>query len=638
MSKPIRLWRPRQTRTSDDAGTTILKTTLPQAPRTSAPYQLAAETREPPNHVPSLTYFCIRALLDYPDQIHALGSLRLTYSPPETPEAYDILRELIPSYRTDQPLDLAIVDPRLWALLIQLYNDLPAVLRLYTVPLADAHLPLLQRIPPTSDFALVTILELPGCRELTDQNVLLLKDLHNLCAFDASGTALGAWGVKTLAKTLTICQDEDTMNTPSGPYRRGPWGLRILSLRNCMNIDDDIFNCLPMFPLLSVVDIRGTPCRPQIVDSFRPCAHDGLFHPTPLLDALDTLDALAQSRKQSLFAHARPYKLRIHRLEHEKPAPASSRARDQGPSSSLGNRRDVFLPPRTVSLLSLGAANRLLESPISRYRYSTSGHARKRASSAPGSTDTRFILFRFPPDWSLLPASAGYSQTPCFGYTRKKVKLDVPLEDPLSVPEGVCDRADVKASMTALQASLKQREEALTPDSRTRSEAAPETERLVSRNPFARTAQSAVKTTKACPGSQKDIAVLSPRVRPHPRVEETPPTADPDAASPPKAKALKPISQLRIPPPPAPPSGSKSRKREQSVRPTPKSNKQMTISESLFADGKTSETARGSIKPETKGGPVPPSTKLSAKSKPASTGKPRSRTSFDLRAWCASGE
>ena len=255
MSRPIRLWRPSQTRSSDDAGITILKCALPQSSRHPAPYEIAAQARGKPNHLPSLSYFCIQALLDYPEQVHALGPLRLTYRPPDTPEAHDILRELIPSYRTGEALDARLVDPRLWALLVQLYRDLPPQFRSYTLPLGDRHLPLLQRIPPTAEFALVTTLALPACKELTDTNIVLLKDMHSLSAFDASGTALSSWAIKVLSKTLTTVDDEDAVDVPQCANRRGPWGLRILSLRNCMNVGKTVFDYLPLFPLLSVVGV-----------------------------------------------------------------------------------------------------------------------------------------------------------------------------------------------------------------------------------------------------------------------------------------------------------------------------------------------------------------------------------------------
>lgn len=261
MSRPIRLWRPRQTSTSDDAGITILKSILPQWPLRPPPYEVADKGRDKPSHLPSLAYFCIRALLDYPDQVHTLGPLRLTYRAPETPDACDILRELIPWYRSDQPLDMAQVDPRLWALLVQLYNNIPAQFHRYTLPLGDRHLPLLQYIPSTPDFALITILELPGCTELTDRNVVLLKDLHNLCTFDASGTALGVWGVKTLTATLRFAAAEAADMSSAVYGRRGPWGLRILSLRNCMNINNKVHHYLSMFPLLSVVGTSSTCSR-----------------------------------------------------------------------------------------------------------------------------------------------------------------------------------------------------------------------------------------------------------------------------------------------------------------------------------------------------------------------------------------
>ena len=35
--------------------------------------------------------------------------------------------------------------------------------------------------------------------------------------------------------------------------RRGPWAIRIFNLRNCKNVDNGIFSCLPKFVLLSVI-------------------------------------------------------------------------------------------------------------------------------------------------------------------------------------------------------------------------------------------------------------------------------------------------------------------------------------------------------------------------------------------------
>lgn len=254
MSKPIVLWRRRATLASDDACTTIHKYALAPPP-IRPPYQPPATdpTAHTLSYVPPLTYFCIQKLIQHADQLHFIGSARLLYEPPQSLGSYDVLRAVIPSYVPDEPLDLSLVDPRLWVVLVQLYNSLPESLRTYVLPLADPHLPLLQRIPCTPDFALLTVLELPGCQELTDGTVVELKALHGLCAFDASGTMLTAHGVRTLAKTLVFGEDEEEVGAAMQRPRRGPWGLRILSLRNCPNIKSEVFECLPMFPLLSVV-------------------------------------------------------------------------------------------------------------------------------------------------------------------------------------------------------------------------------------------------------------------------------------------------------------------------------------------------------------------------------------------------
>ncbi|OSD01555.1 hypothetical protein PYCCODRAFT_1445560 [Trametes coccinea BRFM310] len=252
--KPIVLWRPKATLASDDACTTILQYKLPPAPSTiPPPYQSPHDSGVRLLYVPSLTYFCIKALAEYPDEIHALGPARLRYEPPRSRSNFDILAALIPTYRPfsrdADSFDLSLVDPRLWAVLVQIYDNLPAAFRQYTLPLSDLHLPLLQSIPSTQYFSLITVLSLRSCRMLTDDNVVELRHIHTLAALDASVTGLGTWGIQRLAKSLAW-SEADAMHPAQ---RRGPWGLRILYLENCMNIDDNVLYWLVKFPLLSVV-------------------------------------------------------------------------------------------------------------------------------------------------------------------------------------------------------------------------------------------------------------------------------------------------------------------------------------------------------------------------------------------------
>ncbi|KAI8998671.1 hypothetical protein BD414DRAFT_533505 [Trametes punicea] len=318
--KPIILWKPQATLASDDACTTILQYKLPPAPSTILPpYQSPHGPEVRLRYVPPLSYFCVKAIAEYPDELHALGAARLRYQAPWSRDQFDILSALIPTYRpfsgNEGSFDLRLVDPRLWAVLVQIYEDLPDVFRQYTLPLSDAHLPLLQTIPSTKHFSLITILSLRECRMLTDDNVVELRHLPTLAAFDASVTALGTWGVQRLAKSLAW-SEADEMHPVE---RRGPWGLRIMYLRDCINIDDKVLYWLTRFPLLSVVDLRGTVCKPwrHCNLPFKPCSDTRLYHPTELKKALDHLASRAEARKTLLFSHPSPYILNVDSLHHK---------------------------------------------------------------------------------------------------------------------------------------------------------------------------------------------------------------------------------------------------------------------------------------------------------------------------------
>ncbi|KAI0637013.1 hypothetical protein C8Q77DRAFT_541098 [Trametes polyzona] len=355
--KAIVLWDPKvhAKLASDDACTTILQYELPRAPSTiRPPYQSPHASDVKLRYVPPLSYFCIKALAEYPDEMHALGSARLLYQAPWSPDHFDILSALIPTYRPldedNDSFDLSLVDPRLWAVLIQAYEGLPDAFRRYTLPLSDAHLPLLQTIPSTKHFCLITTLSLSRCPMLTDDTVLELRHLHTLAALDVSVTALGTWGIRRLVSSLAWSEGEEAARRAE---RRGPWGLRILDLRNCINIDDKVLSWIKRFPLLSVVDLRGTVCRPwrQPDFPFTASANTGLYHPTPLTEALDHL----AERKAGLFSHPKPFVLKVDKIHHDAtPTHSGSHrvnklydANDDGyrPKwQSIGRRTDVFRP------------------------------------------------------------------------------------------------------------------------------------------------------------------------------------------------------------------------------------------------------------------------------------------------------
>lgn len=191
-----------------------------------------------PGPVPPLAYFCIRTLIDYADQVHGLGSHRIRCQP-------QVLRALSPSAFGDIDADtrcLCKLDPRLWSIIAQVYSGLPKGLQSYHIPLGDRHLPLLQAIPSTPSFALVTVLNLAGC--VSDDTSHALKTLHGLCALDISQTSISHLGIRHFAPTIT--------GDPSDA-RYGTRGLRILRLCGCPQITGQVIGAVSNFQLLAIL-------------------------------------------------------------------------------------------------------------------------------------------------------------------------------------------------------------------------------------------------------------------------------------------------------------------------------------------------------------------------------------------------
>lgn len=249
MATVISLDNPRTVQTSDEAGTLILQSVLPST-RNAITYKDEMLMFRKKSQFPRLGSFCVRALLDYTDQLYVLGKIRLNCVDTHTRRRdgkrisnHHILKSLLPNWGTPF-FSLADIDPRLWANIIQIYEDLPEELRTLPIQLADPHLPLLQQIPSTSNFALITVLNLSRSQTLTDASILALKALHNLCALDISCTEVTSHGLRRLSRTL-IFNDIGK--------RRGPWTLRILRMRDCRKIDNEIFSFLKDFPLLCAI-------------------------------------------------------------------------------------------------------------------------------------------------------------------------------------------------------------------------------------------------------------------------------------------------------------------------------------------------------------------------------------------------
>lgn len=243
MSAPIKLWNPKSTRGSDDAGVLITKTVLPPNIKRETLYtdSDAVNSSQSLSFVPKLEYFCLKVLSKYPEELHVAGCQKLRYTSKKAKT--DVFRCLFPAWGTSS-FSLSEIEPRLWATVVQLYANVPEILSSYPIALEDAYLPLLQRIPSTDHFAMITVLDLRSCQELTDETIIALKALDHLCALDATDTSLSSRGIKQLSRSLLVNDVGE---------KRGPWGLRILRLQGCMNLDNDVFSCLSSFPLLCAV-------------------------------------------------------------------------------------------------------------------------------------------------------------------------------------------------------------------------------------------------------------------------------------------------------------------------------------------------------------------------------------------------
>lgn len=267
--------------------------------------------------VPPLAYFCIRTLVNYADQVHSVGSHRIRCQP-------EVLRALSPSAFGDINVAarcLCKLDPRLWSIIAQVYSDLPRGLQNYHIPLGDIHLPLLQAIPSTPSFALITVLSLARC--VKDETSHALKSLHGLCALDLSQTPISHLGIRHFAPTTT--------SKPSDP-RYGTRGLRILRLCNCPGITDQVIGAVSDFPLLAIlgsyhlqpyyrtthaeIDLRGTSCSQDLSSGvFRRSKKNqrNLFQ-CSLQDALQRLRD--SNTRNTLFSHPDPFVIHVNTEFH----------------------------------------------------------------------------------------------------------------------------------------------------------------------------------------------------------------------------------------------------------------------------------------------------------------------------------
>ncbi|CAE6418685.1 unnamed protein product [Rhizoctonia solani] len=190
--------------------------------------------------------------------------------------------------------DISLLDPATWAFLIRLYNGLPEHYSRYKLALNDPYLPMLSAIPSTANFSIITVLDLSGCDDLHDSNISQLKILTSLCVLDTSCTHLTDQAVRNLMSTLLLQEP--------GPLRLQSW-----SLRNCADVTNRSIESLGYFPMLCLLDLRGTKVEPHRsmrrllswnCDLLPPQEHFDFFWPQPQFG----IPALIQDLKSTAYS------------------------------------------------------------------------------------------------------------------------------------------------------------------------------------------------------------------------------------------------------------------------------------------------------------------------------------------------
>ncbi|KAG8746328.1 hypothetical protein FRC10_005317 [Ceratobasidium sp. 414] len=295
---------------------------LPKYDPSVMPHPTFHEFKHKPTYVPPFSYYILRALHPHYASISPLEEL-LSSQVSAGVTRVNIVDSLLPHAKHD----MDYVDPPTWAILVQIFHDLPERCFKYTLALNDPHLSTLATIPSTPNFSIVTFLDLSRCNELLDGNISFLKGLTSLCVFDASYTRLTDQGVKNFKSTLFLREP-------------GPAYLRSWSLRQCEGVTAKALGPLLAFPLLCVLDLRETSVRPsQLKAAFWP--------QSALLPVLENVEYFApypqykvpellQKLEKSSFLHSQndseakvPYVIHIDRVRPESYGYRSSRGSDR---------------------------------------------------------------------------------------------------------------------------------------------------------------------------------------------------------------------------------------------------------------------------------------------------------------------
>ena len=147
------------------------------------------------------------------------------------------------------------VHPQLWGLLNALIipSTLPPILRHFSLPITDEHVPSLQASPilSTPTLSLLTHVSFSSTEsriQITDSSLIQLRNLSCLTVLDLAATPVTSSGVLRLIASMRALL----------PSKASPWRLRVLDLRRTF-VDDEILLgdyrglSLMAFPLLFAI-------------------------------------------------------------------------------------------------------------------------------------------------------------------------------------------------------------------------------------------------------------------------------------------------------------------------------------------------------------------------------------------------
>ncbi|KZT31956.1 hypothetical protein SISSUDRAFT_632821 [Sistotremastrum suecicum HHB10207 ss-3] len=267
-------------------------------------------TSNPRSRIPCLQYLATKALIEYITSLNraprsevqlrwdvcdlaelglpgplALPNARFFdafYASPSSQDTDDTDEEANDG-QTEEPMEGT--SPLIWSILSQLYTPLPPQYRCFTLPLSDPYIPSFQSTSLSS--SIITSVSLTRCKDLTDDNIVVLTQLHAMLGLDISESGVSDKGIERLSigcKTLAESRG-----------RQDGGGLRVLVLRGCDKVASDVSSSTDRWSRLCYLGRVEHLCLLGLANAFR----------TQIFEEL----VVTEIRSRSVSYHSHPLSL-----------------------------------------------------------------------------------------------------------------------------------------------------------------------------------------------------------------------------------------------------------------------------------------------------------------------------------------